>query len=86
MRCLDRLHRFDKELVARIVLQEYSEEEAARLSHCGLRTIERRLPDALDFLTEMFIRNRIGEAMNSVTTVMPNPNTATVCRSAPPAL
>jgi hypothetical protein len=56
-RCLDRLHPFDKELVAHIILQEYTEEEACRLLHCGLRTIERRLPDALDYLTEMFLKN-----------------------------
>ena len=55
-RCLDRLHPFDKELIARIVLEEYTEEEASKLLHCGLRTIERRLPEALDTLTEMFLR------------------------------
>jgi hypothetical protein len=58
-RCLDRLHPFDKELIARIVIQEYTTEEAARLLHCGLRTIERRLPEALDYLTEVFLRNRM---------------------------
>ncbi|MBZ5566665.1 MAG: hypothetical protein LAN64_02320 [Acidobacteriia bacterium] len=56
-RCLDRLQPFDQDLVARIVLQEYEEEEAAKLLHCGLRTIERRLPEALDALTEMFLNN-----------------------------
>ncbi len=56
-RCLNRLHPFDKELVARIILQEHSEEEAARLLHCTDRTIRRRLPDALDFLAELFLAN-----------------------------
>src|ERR1043166_1079230 len=46
--CLDRLDPFDRELIARIVLQEYSEDRACKLLHCGRRTIERRLPDALD--------------------------------------
>ena len=54
-RCLERLQPFDQELVARIILQEYELEEAAKLLHCGLRTIERRLPEALDTLTEMFL-------------------------------
>ncbi len=55
-RCLDRLDPFDKRLIALIVLEEHPEEDAARLLHCGLRTIQRRLPEALDALTEMFLR------------------------------
>ena len=58
-RCLDRLYLFDKELIACIILQEYSEDEAVKILHCSLRTIERRLPDALDFLTETFLQNGI---------------------------
>ena len=56
-RCLDRLYLFDKELIACIILQEYAEEEAVKILHCSLRTIERRLPHALDFLTETFLQN-----------------------------
>ena len=56
-RCLDRLYLFDKELIACIILQEYSEDEAMKILHCSLRTIERRLPDALDFLTDAFLQN-----------------------------
>jgi hypothetical protein len=54
-RVLERLHPFDQQLIALIVLQEYTEEEATKLLHCGLRTVERRLPDALDALTRMFL-------------------------------
>ena len=54
-RCLDRLPPFDQEMVARIVLQEYELDEAARFLHCGRRTLERRLPEALDALSEMFL-------------------------------
>jgi hypothetical protein len=57
--CLDRLPPFDKELIAHIVLQEYTEEETARLLHCCARTVRRRLPDALDCLTEMLLRRRM---------------------------
>ena len=56
-RCLDRLYLFDKELIACIILQEYSEDEAVKILHCSLRTIERRLPNALDFLTDTFLQN-----------------------------
>ncbi len=58
-RCLARLHRFDHELIVRLVFQEYTEEEVASLLGCGLRTIERRFPDALDTLTEMFLDSRM---------------------------
>ncbi len=54
-RCLDRLHPFDRQLIARIILEEYTEEEAARLLHCTDRTIRNRLPDALDQLTRIFL-------------------------------
>ncbi len=57
--CLDRLDPFDKELIARIILQEYSADQVGRLLHCGLRTVERRLADALDKLTEMFLKKRL---------------------------
>ena len=56
-RCLDRLYLFDKELIGCIILQEYSEDEAMKILHCSLRTIERRLPDALNFLTDTFLQN-----------------------------
>lgn len=54
-RCLARLAAFDQELITRIVFQEYTQDEAAALMACGLRTIERRFPEALDALTEMFL-------------------------------
>src|SRR5579884_847796 len=52
---LDRLDDFSQQLIARVVLQEYSEPETARLLHCSLRTVARRLPDALDHLTAIFL-------------------------------
>ncbi len=53
--CLRRLSAFDQELITRLVFQEYTQEEAVALMGCGLRTIERRFPEALDALTEMFL-------------------------------
>jgi hypothetical protein len=52
---LEKLDWFEQDLVAMIVLEEYSREEAARLMNCGIRTIERRLPEALDKLSETFL-------------------------------
>ena len=54
--CLDRLDEFDRQLVGRIILQEHSHDAAARLIHCTRRTLERRLPDLLDELSDAFLR------------------------------
>ena len=55
-RALERLHPFQKRLIAMHVLQEYSQAEVARLLPCSLRTVERELPDTLDTLSRMFLR------------------------------
>jgi hypothetical protein len=55
-KCLNRLEGWDQQLIARIILQEYGQEQAARILHCGLRTVERRLPEVLDLLSEDFLR------------------------------
>ena len=62
-RSLEKLDRFEQELVATIILEEYSRQEAARLLNCGMRTIERRLPEALDRLSETFLRGGILNAL-----------------------
>jgi len=53
--CLQALDPFSREVIGVIVLQGYKEEEAARVMHCPLRTIERWFPRALDELTELFL-------------------------------
>ena len=55
-RCLDRLQDFDRQLIARECLQEYDHEAAARILHCTRKTIERRLPDLIDELSETFLK------------------------------
>jgi hypothetical protein len=54
--CLNRLQDFDKQMIARVVLQEYDHEAAARILQCDRRTIERRLPELIDELSETFLR------------------------------
>jgi DNA-directed RNA polymerase specialized sigma24 family protein len=53
---LERLEYWDQQLIGRIILQEYEQEDAARILHCGLRTVERRLPQVIDLLSEDFLR------------------------------
>ncbi len=55
-KCLDQLQDFDRQLIARVVLQEHDHPDAARLLHCDRRTIERRLPDLIDELSEAFLK------------------------------
>jgi predicted DNA-binding protein (UPF0251 family) len=54
-RVLDRLDTFDKKLIGKIVLQDYTQDEAARLLNCGRRTVVRRFPEAVDRITESFL-------------------------------
>jgi len=58
-KCLERLARFDQGIIARVVLQEHDHERAARLLQCTRKTIERRLPELLDELSEELLRVRL---------------------------
>jgi hypothetical protein len=58
-RSLDKLSEFDKKLIAKIVLQEYSYEEAARLIGCGLRHTARCYTEALDRVSETFLKRKL---------------------------
>jgi DNA-directed RNA polymerase specialized sigma24 family protein len=54
--CLDRLQDFDRQLIARVVLQEYDHEAAAQILQCARRTISRRLPELIDELSEASLK------------------------------
>src|ERR1700684_2228748 len=58
-RCLDRLGSFDREIIARVVMQEHDNRQAARILHCTSRTIERRLAEVLDGLSEAFLKAQL---------------------------
>ena len=55
-RCLTRLNPLERELVGRIALQEYSVAETAALTGMSVRTVIRRYSDALDRMTQVFLR------------------------------
>jgi Sigma-70, region 4 len=55
-RCLEQLDDLDRELIAAMIFQEHSYEEAAVRLGCGRRTIGRRFSDALDNTSELFLR------------------------------
>jgi predicted DNA-binding protein (UPF0251 family) len=56
---VQQLDAFSQELIARVILQEYTQEEAARLLGCARKTVSRCLPQALDMLSEIFLSRGI---------------------------
>jgi len=54
-RCVSKRDRLSQEVIARVILQGFSHEEAGRLLGCTGRTVERNLPDAVDRLSEIFL-------------------------------
>src|SRR3954471_580951 len=58
-RCVEKLEPFSRQLVARVILQDYTYEEAAKLMGCGERSVYRLLPLALDRLSDIFLTARL---------------------------
>jgi DNA-directed RNA polymerase specialized sigma24 family protein len=54
-RCLDQLDEFSRQVLGRVVLQEYEHEEAARLMGCTRMTVHRKLIEALDRLSDILV-------------------------------
>jgi predicted DNA-binding protein (UPF0251 family) len=52
---LQELDSFSKEVVATIIFQECSQDEAAEVLRCGRRTVCRVFPEAVDKITEIFL-------------------------------
>jgi DNA-directed RNA polymerase specialized sigma24 family protein len=55
-RCLSQLGSLDREMLSRVVIQEYTQAEAAQMLGMAVRTIAYKLPQALDKLTEKLLR------------------------------
>lgn len=60
-RCLDRLPKKLQLMIARIVFQEYTYRETAQLAGCSLMSVRRWYLEAIDRLTDIFLRNRLLE-------------------------
>lgn len=61
--CLERLDGFDRQIVARVILQEHDHDAAAQILQCDRKTIERRLPELIDELTDDFLRAELLERL-----------------------
>lgn len=55
-RCINRLELLDRQVLSRVVLQAYTQEEAAALLGMSIRTVSNRLKRALDRLTEELLK------------------------------
>jgi hypothetical protein len=53
--CLNQLGSLDRQLLCRVVIQEYTQTETANLLGMSVRTIAYRLPEAIDRLTEKLL-------------------------------
>jgi len=53
--CLSQISILDRELLSRVVLQDYTQEETALMLGIGIRTVGYRFPLALDRLTEKLL-------------------------------
>ena len=56
-KCLDQLGSLDRMMLSRIVLQEYTQAEAASLLGMAVRTISYKFPQAIDRLTEKLLKS-----------------------------
>jgi hypothetical protein len=54
-RALDRIDTFGKQLVAVIIFQDYSQDEAAEILRCARRTVCRQFPETVDKISELFL-------------------------------
>jgi len=78
--CLDSLDPVDKIVIAMLALEQYTQEEAARYLHCTQRTIVRHYGEALDRLTEIFLKRDILIHLPDETVVRPE-----TCQEAKPS-
>ncbi len=57
--CLNQLDALDRKMLSRIVLQEYTQAEAASLLGMSVRTVSYKFPQALDRLTEKLLKSSL---------------------------
>lgn len=62
-RCLEHLDDFGRQVLGRIVLQEYTQEDAARLLGCTRMTVHRKLLESLDQLSDILLRVDLLDAL-----------------------
>ncbi len=64
-KCLQRLDEISRQVLGRVVLQEYEHDQAARLLGCTRMTVHRKLLEALDKLSDILIEVELLDALPS---------------------
>jgi hypothetical protein len=54
-RALQRLNGFHRQVIATVIFQEYTQDEAAEVLHCARRTVCREFPVAVDDVSQRFL-------------------------------
>jgi hypothetical protein len=62
-KCMKRLAYGDQHLIECVIFQEHNHTEAAYMLHCTRKTIQRRVPEVLDELSEDFLQRKLLTAM-----------------------
>ena len=52
---IEQVNEFSQQLIATVVFQDYTQDEAAEVLHCGRRTVCREFPEAVDRISELFL-------------------------------
>jgi hypothetical protein len=65
-RALEQLMLFHQQVIATVIFQDYTQEEAAEVLRCGRRTVSREFPIAVDCISEIFLD---GGLLNRLPTV-----------------
>jgi len=69
--CLEDLNQFDRRLLGKVVFQDYSHDEAARLLGCGRKTVGRRVPEILDQVSERLLDQGLLHRLPGKTPIAP---------------
>lgn len=60
-RCLERLDRMERQMITKIVLQEYTQAETAAMFRMSMRSVNTKLQQALDRLSERLVESGVLE-------------------------
>ena len=65
-RCLEKVDPESQSIIARIVFQDYTQEEASGIFGCTLRTMSRRFPEAIDHMTQILLDSGLLERIGTI--------------------
>jgi DNA-directed RNA polymerase specialized sigma24 family protein len=61
---LEKLDPFSQKLIAKVVLQEYTQDDAAKQLQCCRRTVGRRYIESIDYLSHIFLEGGLLRRIN----------------------